>query len=224
MESNVLSELSQKLQIASEFIVREYWEIVILKELSQSLINTAIIFKGGTALRLSYNSPRFSEDLDFDLSEKIIFSKFEKVIYDIDAKYSEITLKDIAKKYYTFIAQFSIREPNLLKNFSIKIEISTRNIRKKDYAEPRILISPVTDIQVLINTAKIESIETEKKQAIKTRKQSRDLFDLWYIAQLQRKIWSAPEHSFSAQDLKRELNKFLPKNYQNIIKELSYEK
>ena len=59
--------LSQKLQISLEQVVREEYEILLLKEIFESEFGANLVFKGGTALRLVYNSPRFSEDLDFTL-------------------------------------------------------------------------------------------------------------------------------------------------------------
>ena len=57
--------LSNKLQISIDCIVREEYEILLLKEIFESEYGTKLVFKGGTALRLAYGSPRYSEDLDF---------------------------------------------------------------------------------------------------------------------------------------------------------------
>src|SRR3989338_9448761 len=48
-------------------IVREYVQHLFLTELYQLPESEKLLFKGGTALRIVYNSPRFSEDLDFSL-------------------------------------------------------------------------------------------------------------------------------------------------------------
>lgn len=210
METNILTKLSRDLQITPEFIIREYWEMTLLNELVKSCIGSNLIFKGGTALRLGYGSPRFSEDLDFDLNKSISLSDFTQTVEKIINKFSEISLKDLAEKYNTFIAQIRVKEENLPKSFSIKIEISKRYIREKKYYEPKLLISPINSAQILINAARIEEIKKEKLQAVKTRKQTRDLFDLWYISQLEKTIWQCPKHSFNLIELKKELNKFLP--------------
>jgi CRISPR/Cas system-associated endoribonuclease Cas2 len=86
------------------------------------------------------------------------------------------------------------------------------------------LVSPASSIQVLINVATINEIKKEKTMALKTRKQPRDLFDLWFIEQLQRSVWTCPAHNFSEMELKRELRKFLPKDYYKVINSLIYEK
>src|SRR3990167_7676647 len=48
-------------------IVREYAQHLFLAELYQLPGSEKLLFKGGTALRIVYGSPRFSEDLDFSL-------------------------------------------------------------------------------------------------------------------------------------------------------------
>ena len=50
-------------------IVREYFQHVFLSELYKLPEAKRLLFKGGTALRIVYGSPRFSEDLDFSLIE-----------------------------------------------------------------------------------------------------------------------------------------------------------
>src|SRR3989338_3631770 len=53
----------------SEFpnIVREYFQHLFLSQLYRLENSDNILFKGGTALRIIYGSPRFSEDLDFSI-------------------------------------------------------------------------------------------------------------------------------------------------------------
>jgi len=223
MEINILAKLSQEIKIAPEFIIREFWEMILLSEFKQLFPSDPFIFKGGTALRLAYNSPRFSEDLDFDLRKKISLPDFEKAVKVIINKYPELSLKDIADKHYTMLVQISLKETGLSRTFSIKIEISKRKIRPSGYYEPKLIISPTTSKQILINVAKLEEIEKEKRQAIKTRQQARDLFDLWYISQLKKVRWVCPKHFLAPAELKRELNKFLPKNYHRVIDSI-YEK
>ena len=48
-------------------IVREYFQHIFLGELYKLPNAGKLLFKGGTALGIIYNSPRFSEDLDFSL-------------------------------------------------------------------------------------------------------------------------------------------------------------
>lgn len=58
-------KLAKEQKIAPLNIIREYLEMEVLHYLSRSKLADNIIFYGGTALRLAYQSFRFSEDLDF---------------------------------------------------------------------------------------------------------------------------------------------------------------
>ena len=67
MNRQLAETLEKKLGIFQEQIVREEYEMIILKALSDSKLGKSFIFRGGTALRLAYGSPRFSVDLDFSI-------------------------------------------------------------------------------------------------------------------------------------------------------------
>ena len=221
MESSIIAELSKTLQIAPEYVVREYWEMVLLQEISASALGPSIVFKGGTALRLAYNSPRFSVDLDFSPLTKIVYSDFSRIMKEIDSRYKEITLKDLKDKFYTLFALFSIGEPNLKHNFSIKIELNKKLLpAAPNVFEPRLLISITSPVQVLMNTYTLAQIKKEKWEAVKTRRQPRDVFDLWYVANLERAPWQAPATDYSMLEWKNELNRLLPKKLYSVIEQL----
>src|SRR3989339_2190763 len=64
-------------------IIREYFEHVFLAKLYSLPGAEKLLFKGGTALRVVYGSPRFSEDLDFSLFgvEQRLAKKFIEDIF-----------------------------------------------------------------------------------------------------------------------------------------------
>ena len=57
---------------------RENTIIEIVQALAKSRAGSYIAFKGGTALKLFYNLPRYSEDLDFSLAPPDGEARFEK--------------------------------------------------------------------------------------------------------------------------------------------------
>jgi len=61
MDQRLAEKFSQQLKIALEHVVREEYELLILRNLMESALGKALVFKGGTALRLAYDSPRFSD-------------------------------------------------------------------------------------------------------------------------------------------------------------------
>lgn len=60
-----LEQLSQYFKVDKFTIFREYLQTLFLNYLYKEKLAEKIFFKGGTCLHLCYNSPRFSEDLDF---------------------------------------------------------------------------------------------------------------------------------------------------------------
>ena len=100
------------MRISPEQVFREYWEMTILKELSEEPWSVSLGFKGGTALRLAYGSPRFSDDIDFTLLQslkaKILFIWADK----ISVKY-KLEITDSAEKRNTILVEFRIRSAAL---------------------------------------------------------------------------------------------------------------
>jgi len=62
-----LNKNAIKNQIQPKYIYREYCQNIFLSFLYQQKKSKQLLFKGGTALRIVYNSPRYSEDLDFTI-------------------------------------------------------------------------------------------------------------------------------------------------------------
>lgn len=78
---------------APEFpnVIREYFQHLFLSQLYKLEGTENLLFKGGTALRMIYGSPRFSEDLDFSIfyierhqQKDFIESIFAKVLIEIE--------------------------------------------------------------------------------------------------------------------------------------------
>ena len=65
LSENSIKELAVKFQTSELNIAREYFQNLFLNSLYTQKNSEKLGFKGGTALRIVFNSPRFSEDLDF---------------------------------------------------------------------------------------------------------------------------------------------------------------
>ena len=212
MEESFAKNLMWELKIDTTSLCREEWELKILSILYNSPLGKNLIFKGGTALRLAYNSPRFSEDLDFSLKGKIKKQRldkiFDKILKEIKENYSEISIPDTKNKFYTLFCLIKVKESWLPRSFSIKLEISKRQNLEEN--EIKTLTSPTTNIQVIANVQTLDQILKDKTQAMKTRAKPRDFFDIWYINQLKRQPVKLPKKKISPLKLKSELGKFLP--------------
>jgi len=88
-----LKELATIFKIDEYSIFREYLQLLFLSYLYQEKKANKLFFKGGTALRLIFGSPRFSEDLDF--STTYSDSEITKLLKNIEAKIA----KEFGKKH-----------------------------------------------------------------------------------------------------------------------------
>lgn len=219
MERDIAENQAKNLRIDVTQVVREYWETVILKGLFDSPEGKFLIFKGGTALRLVYNSPRFSEDLDFSLTADKLKVEFSPLIKKIVSLYPEFTITDLEEKYYTYLGGIKIIEDYLPSPFRVKIEISKR--REKGYkSELAIISSPVSTVQCLGRVATIEQLYKDKLACIKERAKPKDIFDMWYICQKLKKPYKPEAILTPKRELIRELRKYLPKDFWPIIERL----
>jgi len=224
MEKTKAGALAKKLQISPEQVAREEYELFILRDLFGSSFGPNLVFKGGTALRLAYGSPRFSDDLDFSVLKKVDSRKFTKIIRGIGNRYPNIEIGDVRKKKNTLFALFKVKEEFLPLAFSIKIEISTRVVNWKkgvDYLV-KTFASEVTPVAVVGQTASLLRVKKDKQLAIKTRKRGRDLYDLWFISSQLGEKFEVPKHKLSLKELKMELNRLLPLNERYLVEQLVF--
>lgn len=214
-----LSLLTKKLKIAPLNIIRENMELEILNALAQSEITTKIIFYGGTALRLAFGSPRYSEDLDFLMVKNIDVKDLQSALFRLATDSGDIVIKDIKDKRNTLFSLIHIKNSTLKHPLNIKIEIAKRKNRIQYEHIP--LASPCSDLKPIVPTITIESLEQLKVIAIKKRNEPRDWFDLWYITKLLKKPWKPPlEFPFDKKEFKRELKRFLPQNKWLLIDQI----
>ena len=219
MDRSSAEFLSRKLGIAAEQVVREELEIAVLKPYLESPIGNSLVFKGGTALRLAYGSPRFSDDLDFSALAPIEEKAFKKASLVAAKNVPEATLTEALAKYHTLFALFQFRVPYIGRPFSMKIEISTRRESWKqgrDY-ELKLLSSEVTNLTVLTQVATLERMSREKLKAFKARRQPRDLYDLWFISQKLGRQFEPDTAGLDPSLLRRELRKYLPQSHWRLI-------
>ena len=150
--------------------LRENTIIEIVQATAKSEAGAQIAFKGGTALKLFYNLPRFSEDIDYDWVHCRSKDNLIKQLSEVcRRKRWEIT--DEAVKHHTILLE--LRFKGIDRNFRIKIEVSTR----KKSVETTLMNLRGVPIQVLEPTILV----TEKLFTFLDRHAGRDAFDAWYI-------------------------------------------
>ena len=144
--------------------------VKILKDIySDFQLSSLLGFKGGTALYLFYDLPRFSVDLDFnllDLSKKdVVYRNIKEII----KKYGK--LKDGTMKRNTIFFLLSYGEPDR----NIKIEISLNEF-PNEYEIKQYLGLPVLVMKREYMTAHKLVALTERKGVA-----NRDIFDIWFF-------------------------------------------
>lgn len=221
MDQLLAERLAQELRIAPEHIVREEHELLILQNLMESPLGNALVLKGGTALRLAYGSPRFSDDLDFSLLTPVPVDAFVDVAETVARGLPRVALVEALSKRFTLFALYNVREPYLPYAFSIRLEVSTRPEtweREGDF-DLRLLTSPVTPVSVLTQVATLERMWADKQSALAARRQPRDLYDLWFIAQKLRQPFTPDLSGFDRKAIRRELRKYLPPSHWQVIEQ-----
>ncbi len=219
MEQTLAERLAEGLKIDVTQVVREYWEVLFLKSLLESPHGKNLVFKGGTALRLAYGSPRFSEDLDFALLKDSLRGKVDRLAASMAGPYPEASVTDVAEKRWTYLWEIKVSPAYLPHPFRVKVEISRRQVKGYGF-RLRLITSPTTPLQALGNVATLEQLYEDKLACLAGRTAPKDLFDVWYICQQLKIPYLPPETSVSKQTLRRDLGKYLPSDYRRVIEEL----
>ena len=221
-----IQKLTNKFQTSQINVRREYFQHLFLSYFYQQPKAANIFFKGGTALRLLYQSPRFSEDLDFN-SGLINYKEIEDLLQDtlvqIEKENIIFSLKEAKQTsggYLVIISFLAFEQP-----IDIRLEISQRvgekngevmGVTNSDYVPPY-NITAVTQKQLI----------TEKIEALLSRQKPRDFYDLYFILRAHMlplekidilpkilKILKESDINFEA-----ELKQFLPKSQWLIIRD-----
>lgn len=219
MNKQLLENLQKNLGISQEQIIREEYEMIILKQLFESELGKSFVFKGGTALRLAYGSERFSEDLDFSVVENFDRGKLDSLLERVASQYETLELIETIQKKFTYFGLFRVREEFMAQAFSIKFEASIRPVSLKKDKDYKLIAlnSKVTNLTVLAQVVSLEYIEKEKRTIKPLR--VRDIYDLWFIAQKLGKPATIDFGDWSRIKVKQELHKFLPKKGRRLLEQ-----
>jgi len=219
-----LNELAIKLQGGFVNVAREYAQNLFLDHFYSFKDAGSILFKGGTALRILYKSPRFSEDLDFStksINKKLIEDLLQDTCEKLDQEGMKVDILEskATSGGYICILVFRVGEHK----FNISIEISGR--KNKISGDIMLVDNPYIPAYTVMALKKDELI-SEKIEALIDRKKPRDYFDLYFMLRADllpdKKVLKqlSPMIKATKIDFKKELREFLPQGHQNIIKDL----
>lgn len=221
-----IKELATKWQTNTVNITREYIQHLFLSYLYQSPESEKLAFKGGTALRLLFRSPRFSEDLDFtgDIKPFHIKSLLSHTIEKISKEEIVFETKESKPTTGGYLALYRCK----INGEYIGLELNI-SLRFKARAEPILVTSPLLpSYQCMV--LPVRELVREKCEALLTRHKPRDYYDLYFLLRerlgieailpLKNRLMESIK-SLDSKRVNRELKVFLPMSHHQVIAHLS---
>jgi len=219
-----IQTLSTKLQTTEQNVRREYVQHLFLSYFYQQPDANHYLFKGGTALRIVFNSPRFSEDLDFSaqISDKNQLKNIIlKTIREIEREGIGVKILEFKKTTGGYLASLNFQ----LGTEVIKILLQYSKRTQQNQSEATTISSnfvPPYSILILERTSLID----EKIQALLARSKPRDFYDLYFllrsnlITNEQKQLLSKVKDKLASTQInfELELKQFLPKSHWLVIR------
>lgn len=231
IDKDFLEKLALKKQVSLENVLREYAQNLFLSHFYTLKDSEKILFKGGTALKLVFESPRYSEDLDFTgLQDNRLY---ERLLEDtmVWLANSGVVL-DLVESKPTSGGHLSILRLNILDwKLEIKNEVSFREVGASVGREA-VVINPEYIPPYSVYILSSPDLVREKMGALLTRGKPRDFFDLYFILRsptLRQQLQLSEEQRvrifgmLEKQDrgvLRKDLQDLLPRSFWSTISDL----
>jgi len=213
-------------------VVREYLQHLFLSKLYTLENAQNLLFKGGTALRIAYNSPRFSEDLDFtiirmpeyqhkDFTESC-FAEVLTYLESIGIKTELGPKPGRTKEGYQGEATFQIYD---FSPVTVSIDVSSRKGRATE-GEIESIANDFVPVYNLYRMKESDLVD-EKIDALLGRMKARDFYDVYFL--MRKNLITVEQRPRLAEvkqlveneniNFQTELSVFLPVNQQAIIRD-----
>lgn len=226
LSQEIIREITKKYQTLEKNVAREYIQHLFLSFLYQEPASEQILFKGGTALRIIFGSPRFSEDLDFSglgLSQRDVDAVFLNTLSKLERYGIGAELVEAKKTSGGYLGILTFKLYGHLEN--IRFEVSFRD--KVEKGETTTIVSDFLPAY-LLRYLEESKLVGEKLSALRDRGKPRDWYDLYFIlrhGELRRyankKALSDISKILGKTDInfKTELSIFLPLSHHLILKD-----
>ena len=218
MQWNEILKESQLTGFTPSQIFQEQMQKAVLTSMSRQNVFRNLVFQGGTALRIFYNNPRFSEDLDFALIQNAETLDIEKILSKSTSFISsffpflqqvtgQMQKKDDLLQRYVLTTQSNIAEQQIRLHVEVALIPSYHH-------ELRILSFPTLQPVVRVETR--EEILADKLLALGCRLylKGRDLWDIYFLTKEQELsvnwelIWKkAHDYNEKTQQVQKRLQK-----------------
>jgi uncharacterized protein len=166
---------------------------------NHNTLSTALVFKGGTVLKKCYiEDYRFSEDLDFTLlDDSLTHDDFKKLLTEVFAWVKEeanITLQHKADEIHDSSGSSQLYIDYLgplggnMGSRDIKVAITRDEKMEFDVEERKVFIgySDLPEDSFTLQCYQLSEILIEKMAALMGRTEPRDLYDFWYLTEIER--------------------------------------
>jgi predicted nucleotidyltransferase component of viral defense system len=179
-----IQRLAQRHGISIQAQERDYLQYLLLFSLYNR--SQALVFKGGTALRIVYKGNRYSEDLDFNgpAETPMLQGLWKNVLEDLGGFgiNAEIRNEWQSTVGYSFDVSYQgpIYDGRDRTKGKVRVDISTR--REKTDTQRVLVPSEYDDIRPFVLTViSPEHLLAEKVRALLVRSKARDVFDIWLL-------------------------------------------
>lgn len=200
IEPKELNKIATANRVNDRQIEKDYILSWVLFAISKNdMLYNALVFKGGTVLKKAYfEDYRFSEDLDFTLvaetiSNENIIAEFKK-LFNFIKEEANIDMQIDDKKWAvheTSSLQFYIDYVGPLKgnmgSRDLKIDITRGEVLETEI-ENKLIYRNYTDLEEDFNLKcySLAEVLIEKMAALMGRTEPRDLYDFWYLTEVER--------------------------------------
>ena len=225
LNKDIIKRLALQYQTTEINVAREYVQHLFLSIFYQQPKSEQILFKGGTALHIVLQSPRFSEDLDFS-GFRTSIPMIETLILNVVDKIQKIGLEiEISESKKTSGGYLGILDLNFS---SYKTRVCSHvSLRKQNSikGEPVLITSDFVPSYTLLTLPR-KMLVGEKLSALLDRAKPRDYFDLYFLLRkglvevrkrgILKEIKSRLEKEKLS--LEGELRDFLPRSQHKLIR------
>ena len=224
ISSETIKEFARKYQTTELNIAREYIQNLFLSYFYQQDKSEEILFKGGTALKLLHQSPRYSEDLDFSsmlTAEQDIRSIIEKTLVEVNREGVNLVFTESKSTSGGYLAIIE----GTVGAWDIRI-LNNVSFRSQEIEKEVVMVTNPLSPPYLVSSLHEDQIVKEIINAVLTRKKPRDFFDLYFILRkgMSRKVVASYKEGLLCEIKKiddkaisTELKLFLPRGYWPIL-------
>ncbi|MDP2789696.1 MAG: nucleotidyl transferase AbiEii/AbiGii toxin family protein [bacterium] len=215
-----LQKFTKRSQTSEVNVIREYCQHIFLSVLYQQPGAERLLFKGGTALRIVFHSPRFSEDLDFTgshITQAEVEGLFTETLVAVENTGLQVELEEAKNTSGGYLGEAIFHAYG--KQIIIRIEVSLRT-GKPIVGVRKLIENEYVPEYSLVHLAK-EAIVQGKLDALLARHKPRDFFDYYFLLSGDYPLVREAKYVAAVQkllretklDFRRELRQFLPASH-----------